>query len=59
MPYFTTLRKKQSRFYQHLWQEISEMKIIDTHEYFWTLKDLRDRVAILNNRGEYIYIIKQ
>ena len=56
MSYFTTLRKKQSRFYQRLWQEISEMKIIDTHEYFWTLKDLRDRVAILNNRGEYIYI---
>lgn len=52
MPYFTTLRKKQSRFYQRLWQEISEMKIIDTHEHFWTLKDLRDRITILNNRGE-------
>jgi hypothetical protein len=32
IPFFADLREKQSRFYQRLWQEISEMKIIDTHE---------------------------
>lgn len=34
MGYFEKLRAKQSRFYRRLWQEISEIKVIDTHEHF-------------------------
>lgn len=53
IPFFADLRDKQSRFYQRLWQEISEMKIIDTHEHFWTMKDLPHQMgdqAIGNDR---------
>ncbi|MFX0141894.1 MAG: hypothetical protein ACFFDN_50120 [Candidatus Hodarchaeota archaeon] len=51
MSYFSKLREKQSKFYQQLWQEISEMKIIDTHEHFWTIKDLKNRIAV-SKKGE-------
>ena len=47
MSYLFRLRKKQSPFYQRLWQEISEMKIIDTHEHLWPMDDLKMRVAVL------------
>ncbi|MCW3987933.1 MAG: hypothetical protein NWE87_06420, partial [Candidatus Bathyarchaeota archaeon] len=53
IPFFADLREKQSRFYQRLWQEISEIKIIDTHEHFWTMKDLPNQMgdqAIGNDR---------
>jgi len=45
IPFFADLREKQSRFYQRLWQEISEIKIIDTHEHFWTMKDLPQKMG--------------
>nr|MDO8118060.1 hypothetical protein [Candidatus Sigynarchaeota archaeon] len=34
MPYFQKLRERETRFYQRMWQELSEMRVIDTHEHF-------------------------
>ncbi len=34
MKYFEKLREKESGFYQRTWQELSEIKVIDTHEHF-------------------------
>jgi hypothetical protein len=31
--YFARLRENESNFYQRMWQELSEMKVIDTHEH--------------------------
>jgi len=67
MPYFADLRERQSQFYQRLWQEIDEIKIIDTHEHFWTMKNLLHQMGAQihgNNRltipgifyTSYIYI---
>lgn len=38
MSYFADLRKKQSVFYQSLWDELAEVKVIDTHEHFNLIK---------------------
>ncbi len=43
--YFADLREKQSRFYRRLWHEIGEMRIIDTHEHFWTMRDLPHKMG--------------
>lgn len=39
MGYFAKLRKKESPFYRRVWDEIENMKVIDTHEHFDAMEE--------------------
>ncbi|MFX0097950.1 MAG: hypothetical protein ACFFCS_00095 [Candidatus Hodarchaeota archaeon] len=43
MPYFEKLRDRESSFYRRMWQELSEVKVIDTHEHFDTIEGWRGK----------------
>lgn len=63
MGYFAQLREKQSSFYRRLWQEISEIKVIDTHEHLQTISaltpDLKPPIPVFNLFDcSYIYQLK-
>jgi hypothetical protein len=47
MKTFREIREKQSDFYRNLWDEVTHLKIIDTHEHLWDMADLSQ----LNRQG--------
>ncbi|MHA1682732.1 MAG: hypothetical protein ACTSUE_17465 [Promethearchaeota archaeon] len=56
MSYYEKLRESESSFYQRLWQEISGMKIIDTHEHFDTMDEWRSKSKKMDDGSYYISI---
>ena len=59
MGYFSKLReKKESSFYNKMWQELSEIKVIDTHEHFDTVESWREK-AKKEDEGTYHISIPQ
>ncbi|MHA1340189.1 MAG: hypothetical protein ACTSRZ_06520 [Promethearchaeota archaeon] len=49
MLYFEKLREKESSFYKRLWNNLKEIKIIDTHEHFSPIKSWKSEAN--NNEG--------
>lgn len=45
MGYFSALRERQSSFYRRLWQELSEVKVYDTHEHLGPERTLKQPVT--------------
>ncbi len=56
MGYFGKLREKQSRFYRRLWQELEEIKVIDTHEHISSMPILKEDHKINLNEEKPIPI---
>jgi hypothetical protein len=54
MGYFATLRTKESHFYQSLWDELAEIKVIDTHEHFNLMKYWKNQQALEKNNHNTI-----
>ncbi|MHA1716237.1 MAG: hypothetical protein ACTSXP_11385 [Promethearchaeota archaeon] len=52
MSYFEKLRERESRFYKRLWDELREIKVIDTHEHFDTMDVWHERMKS-DDAGEY------
>jgi hypothetical protein len=56
MGYFAQLREKESSFYNYLWDELSEMKVIDTHEHIDLMNQWVERSNLKDKQNPRISI---